>query len=164
MFFEFAHAQTSKNVVPNQSGAIRRLQNREWSKQCFQCSDALSLDACRSKCVSFVFRCPLQVKFALWVLNRSAIAFGRCIWARKWLDPDSLEAFKRGAGSARPSEARSLPREARPPPKAAGAGGAPEPREGRKRKLEATKRGATQLLRAKHGAAKRILGDGHADK
>ena len=40
----------------------------------------------------------------------------------------------------------------------------PEPREGRKRKQEATKRGATQLLQAKHGAAKRILGDEQADK
>ena len=39
---------------------------------------------------------------------------------------------------------------------AAGAEGAPELRDGRKRKLEATKRGATQLLQAKHEAAKRI--------
>ena len=40
-----------------------------------------------------------------------------------------------------------LPREARPLPKAAGAEGAPELREGFKRKLEATNLGTTQLPR-----------------
>ena len=59
------------------------------------------------------------------------------------------------AGQLKPAARSAEPREARPPPKAAGAGGAPEPREGRKRKLEcaltriecieAAKREATKL-------------------
>ena len=43
------------------------------------------------------------------------------------------------AGQLKPAARSAEPREARPPPKAAGAGGAPELREGRIRKLEATK-------------------------
>ena len=48
---------------------------------------------------------------------------------------------------ARAERSEAPPREARPPPKAAGAGGAPELREGRIRKLEANRQGATQLPR-----------------
>ena len=55
-------------------------------------------------------------------------------------------------------------REAQPPPKAAGAEGAPEPREGRKRKLEATKRGATRLLQPSAGRLNGFSGDTHGDK
>ena len=53
----------------------------------------------------------------------------------------------------------ALPREARPPPKAAGAEGAPEPREGRKRKLGYDSTGLDSAVAYKHlaSAGKRAL-------
>ena len=71
--------------------------------------------------------------------------------ARARVHPSSQCISHRGAQPGRakrgPAARSAAPREARPPPKAAGAGGAPELREGFKRKLEATKQGAIELLR-----------------
>ena len=52
-----------------------------------------------------------------------------------------------GRAKRGPAARSAAPREARPPPKAAGAGGAPELREGRIRKLEAIELEAIQLPR-----------------
>ena len=71
--------------------------------------------------------------------------------ARARVHPSSQRISRHGAQPGRakrgPAARSAAPREARPPPKAAGAGGAPELREGRIRKLEATKLEATQLPR-----------------